>query len=327
MPSQPSRSQVHLDAILSNISVAYIQAHSRYIAQQVFPVVPVGKQSDKFYTYDKDDWFRDEAQRRADATESAGSGYDLGTDQYSCDVFAMHKDIGYQARNNADSPINLDAEAAEFVTQRILLRQEIAFVNDFFTTGVWANERAGVASGETAGVSFRQWSDYANSDPIEDIEEGKEQVIRTTGLEANTLVLGYGVFRRFKNHPAIVDRIKYTSTSTVTPDMMAAMLDIDRVLVSSAIRATTPEGAATPAYDFTHGGHALLCHTTPSPGLLTPSAGYTFAWDGVSGGLGLPVGVSTFYLDKIKADRVEAEAAWDNKVISADLGYFMSDVV
>jgi len=326
MPSQPARSQVHVDSILTNISVAYIQAHSRFIAQQVFPVVPVSKQSDKFFRYQKDDWFRDEAQRRADATESAGSGYNLYDDRYACDVYAMHKDIGYQARANADAPLDLDSEAAEFVTQRMLLRQEISFVQDFFRAGVWGTDLTGTATGSQAG-EFVKWSDYENSDPVENIEDGKEKMLRTTGLEANTLVLGYGVFRRFKNHPDVRDRIKYTSSSTVTPDMMAAMLDVDRILISSAIRATTPEGHSDPQYDFTHGGHALLCHTTSSPGLLTPSAGYTFAWDGVSGGLGLPVGVSTFYMEKIKADRVEAEAAWDNKVIAADLGYFMADVV
>lgn len=327
MPTQPSRSQVHIDAVLSNISVAYIQDQSRFIAQQVFPVVPVDKASDKYFVYRKEDWFRDEAQKRADASESSGSGYDLGTDDYSCEVFAFHKDIGAQARSNADDALDLDSEATEFVTQRMLLRQEVDWVQEYFTTGTWANDRAGVATGETPGTSFRRWSDYENSDPVEDVEEGKEAILGTTGFEANTLVLGYSVFRRLKNHPDIRDRIKYTSSQTITPEMLAAMLDIERVLVATSVRATTKEGAASPQYAFNHGKHALLCHVASSPGLLTPSAGYTFAWNGVSGGLGLPVGVSNFYMDAKKADRIEAEAAWDNKVVGADLGYFFEDAV
>jgi len=327
MPSQPSRSQVHIDAVLSNISVAYIQAHSRYIAQQVFPVVPVGKQSDKFFRYRKEDWFRDEARRRADATESAGSGYELDTDTYSCDVFAFHKDIGSQARANQDSPLDLDSEATEFVTQRMLLRQEMSFVNDYFRPGVWSTDWTGIESGTPDEGQFVKWSNYEDSDPVEDIEEGKELILKTTGLEANTLVMGYGVFRRFKQHPDVRDRVKYTSSSNVTPGMMAAMLEVDRVLISSAIRTTEPEGRENPEFDFTHGGNALLCHVASSPGLLTPSAGYTFAWDGISGGLGLPVGVSSFFMDELKADRIEAEAAWDNKVIGQDLAVFMGGVV
>ena len=65
---QPTQNQVHVDAILTNISVAYMQQQQNFIATRVFPVVPVSKQSDKFFTYTKNDWFRDEAQRRADAT-------------------------------------------------------------------------------------------------------------------------------------------------------------------------------------------------------------------------------------------------------------------
>jgi len=72
--SQPTSNDVHVDAILTNISVAYIQEQSAYIASQVFPIIPVEKQSDKYFTYAKGDWFRDEAQLRAPATESAGSG-------------------------------------------------------------------------------------------------------------------------------------------------------------------------------------------------------------------------------------------------------------
>lgn len=119
---QPTQNQVHVDAILTNISVAYMQKQDNFIASKVFPIVPVSKQSDKFFTYTKNDWFRDEAQRRADATESAGGGYGLSTDTYQADVYAFHKDIGDQTRANADAPINVDREATEFVTSRIALK-------------------------------------------------------------------------------------------------------------------------------------------------------------------------------------------------------------
>ena len=138
--AQPTSSAVHaVDVPLTNISTAYIQSQDNFIAGKVFPVVPVMKQRDRYYTYTKNDWFRDEAKARADGTESAGSGYGLSTSTYSCDVFAIHKDIGYQARNNADAGINLDRDATEFVTQRLLLRREIQWVSDYFTTSVWGH--------------------------------------------------------------------------------------------------------------------------------------------------------------------------------------------
>lgn len=322
---QPTQSQVHVDAILTNISVAYMQRAENFIADKVFPVVPVDKQSDKYFKYTKNDWLRDEAQVRADGTESVGSGYNITTETYYADVFAIHKDVGDQTRANADAPINVDREAAEFVTHRLLLRRELQFVSDYMAGGVWGTTASGVASGASTG-EFNQWDNYADSDPIDDIEEAKAEILSVTGMQANTLVLGYDVFRSLKHHPDLVDRIKYTSSQTITEDMLARMFDIDRVLVSKAIRATNAEGASE-GYSFATGKTALLAHVADSPGLLTPSAGYHFQWTGVSQGLGSTIGTSSFRLESLKATRIEAEIAFDNKVIGSDLGYFWQDAV
>lgn len=322
---QPSINSVHIDAILTNISVAYMQKAENFIADKVFPIIPVDKKSNKYFVYRKNDWFRDEAQRRADATESAGSGYNLDTDSYSADVWAFHKDVGDQTVANADAPLSPLREAAEFVTHRLLLRRELQFVSDFFNTGVWGKDWAGVASSPSTD-QFIKWSDYSNSDPLEDIEAAKEQILSTTGHEGNTLVLGYQVFRKLKNHPDLVDRIKYTTRDVITEDVMASLFGVDRVLVAKAIKATNAEGA-TGAYAFAYGKAAGLFHVAPQAGLLTPSAGYTFAWTGVSGGLNQVIGTSNFRMESLKADRVEAEMAFDNKVVGSDLGFFFSDAV
>lgn len=313
---QPTQNQVHVDAILTNISVAYMQKAENFIASKIFPIVPVEKQSDKFFKYTKNDWFRDEAQRRADATESAGGGYNLSTDSYNAEVWAFHKDVGDQTRANADAPINVDREAVEFITSRLLLKMETQFVDSYFNTGIWGTDY----------TPANLWSNYTTSDPLDDIEDAKRAILSTTGFEPNTLVIGYDVFKELKNHPDLVDRIKYTSSSVITTDMIARMFDVDRVVVSKAVKATNNEGG-TGAYDFTAGKNALLCYSAPSPGLLQPSAGYIMSWTGVSGGLGQTIGSSRFRMESVKADRIEAEMAFDMKVVAADLGYFFSAVV
>jgi len=329
---QPNVNNVHIDAILTNISVAYIQNTANFIADKVFPVVPVDKKSNLYFKYTKDDWFRDEAQRRADGTASAGSGYGLSTDNYSADVFAFHKDIGDQTRANSDNPLNPDMEATQFVTQRLLLRREVQWATDYFASGVWANNVTG-SSSYSAGSTTYKWSDYVeatsyNSNPITDVELAKATILQNTGYEPNTLVLGYAVFQTLKNHPLLVDRYKYTQAGAiVTEDLLAQLFGVDRVLVAKAVVNSGKEGSNAQSYNFTVGNNALLCYTAPNPGLMTPSAGYTFMWTGVSGGLGTTVGVSRFRMEELKADRVEGEIAFDNKVVAADLGYFWSGII
>jgi hypothetical protein len=202
----------------------------------------------------------------------------------------------------------------------MLLRQEIQWVDDAFKTGVWAND-------VTPTVL---WSDYTTSDPIEDNEDGKEAILKVTGQEANKAVYGYKVFRKLKNHPDILDRIKYTTSvtgRTVTPQLLAAMLDLEEVLIAKSIKATNNEGE-TAAYDFVHGKHGALFHVAPNPGLLIPSACYTLSWREISQGMGADIAITRELVPLTNgAIRVESQVAFDNKILGTDLGYFFNGAV
>jgi hypothetical protein len=71
---QPTLSDVHVDGPLTNLSVRFSQSSDMFLANRVFPTVRVQHRSDLYYTYDRSFWFRTDAQKRAPATESAGSG-------------------------------------------------------------------------------------------------------------------------------------------------------------------------------------------------------------------------------------------------------------
>lgn len=322
--AQPTRGQVHVNAPLTNVSIAYIQESEDFIADKVFPIVPVQKQSDLYYIYTKNDWFRDEAKLRGAGTESAGGGYNLSTEPYNCKVYAFHKDIPDQIRANADSVLDMEADATKFVTQRMMLRREVQFSTTYMNTGIWGTDYTGVASSPT-GNQFIQWDDYANSDPITDIKNGRMQIKKNTGFNANKLVLGEEVFETLKQHPDIVDRYKYTTNSVITKEMMARLFEVEEILIAGAIKATNIEGE-TEGYDWITGKVAMLVHSAPAPSILTPSAGYMFSWVGLSN-LGLETAISTFRMEHLKSDRVEGEIAFDPKLVASDLGAFYATAI
>ena len=258
---------------------------------------------------------RDQVQRRADGTESAGTGYSLSTASYSCDVFALHKDIGDQTRANSDSPLNPDMDATRFLTQQMLIRQEVEWAAAAFTTSVWGTD-------STPGTL---WS-AASSTPIADIEAGKNTVLTNTGYVPNTLIMSYKVFSALVDNADIVDRIKYTTQDSVTEDLLARLFNVDRVLVMAGTYNTAAEGA-TASYSQIGDRDALLCYTPANPGLMVPSAGYSMVWNGISSGLGTSSAVSRFRMEERKADRIEIESAWDTKIVSSALGYFFSNCV
>lgn len=317
---QPTRTDVHIDVALTNVSIAYIQSQDNFVSTKAFPIVPVDKQTNKYFKFDKDAWFRDDAQVRKSAEETAGSGFTLSTDNYICDVFGIHKDIDDLDRGNVDKPLDMDTAATRFVTWLILLRQEIQWVADAFKTGVWGTD-------VTGGSNFTQWSDFAGSDPREDVDKGKETILQNTGFMPNTLTLGYQVFRKLVRHPDVVDQFKYTSPESITVEMLARFFDIDRVLVAKGVKNTAKEGQ-TFSGAFVHGKNALLGYVNPNPGIMEPSMGYTFSWTVVPpADLTAPIAIANIRMPAIRSDRIEALTAFDNKVAGADLGYFFSSAV
>lgn len=315
----PTPGDRHTNRPLTNVSVAYLQQASNFIASRVFPTVPVQKQSDQYYTYPKGAWHRGEAQKRAPRTESAGGDFTLSTASYFANVYAFHRDISDQERGNADSVFNLDREATEFATHQLLVKRDKEWADTFFSSSVWDIDLSG------SSTDYTQWDDYSSSDPIGDVQTQAYEIASTTGYMPNTLVLAPQVFRTLRNHPDVLDRIKYTQQGIVTRDLLASVFEVDNVYVPMSIRNAEVEGA-TDSIDFMFTDAALLCYSAPSPSIMRPSAGYTFKWAGLPGG---SAGIRTnrFRMDHLAADRIEVEDTWDMKVVATDLGAFFGDAL
>ena len=327
---QPTQGDVHVNAPLTNISIAFIQQQQDFIASQVFPNIPVMKQSDRYFTYPKEYWFRSEADLRAISSESAGSGYTVdSTPTYFCDVWAVHKDIDDQIRANTDTPLDADRDATMFVTQQLLLKRDLDWGAAYFGTGIWGQDTVGEGTTPTWPGEAYPWDDYTNGNPMVDIANAQTAIQRQTALRPNTLVLGPEVYTALRNHPIVLDRIKYTQRGIVTLDLLAALFDVQRVVVANAVKNTGIEGQTQTAsdYSFVFGKAALLLYVNPAPSILTPSAGYTFSWTGLFGGLGMGSRINRFRMEWLKSDRVEGEMSYDLKLIAPELGWFFSAIV
>lgn len=326
--SNPNSRQAHVDAALTNISVAYIQDPNSFIADKVFPQVPVQKESDRYFVYSKEDFFRDEAELRANATESAGGGYDIdNTPTYFANAYAFHKDVTERDRANTDNPLNADRDATIFVTQKMLIKRETLWANKYFKTGVWANEFGGAGAANAAAKDVLYW-DNDGSDPIKDITAAKRAQQSITGFNPNVLTLGPKVYDILVNHPKILARIQYTQRGIVTADLLAALFGVEKVLVAEAVKNSAAKGA-TANIDNIFGKHALLTYAPAAPSLMTPSAGYTFAWTGLLGAGAYGNRIVRLPMDQlgIGTERIEGEMAFDQKVVATDMGTFFDGII
>jgi hypothetical protein len=317
MPLPTSR-DVHVDQLLTNISISY--TNQTYIADSIFPLVPVRKQSDIVPKYDQSYWFRDEAKLRAPGTYADEGGYAVDTsDTYFCPRYSFAKGIPDETRDNADAPFELDREATEYVTDKLQMRRERAFATDFFTTSTWTTDKTG-------GTDFTVWSNYAGSSPLVDVTAYKDTVEALIGREPNKFVIGKEVLVQLQWHPDLVDSIKYTQKGILTQDMIASLLGFESLLVGRTIFTSTKEGTAEASVTYSRiwGKHGLMVYVPSSPSLRTPAAGYTFVWQRVPAAIQYIVRHRD---DRAEKDIVEANSYFDQKATAARAGLFLSGAV
>lgn len=322
---QPAAGDRHVSSLLTNISLASIQNAAAFVAPKVCPVIRVSKQTDYYAMYTDAFFRRNEMQPRARATESAGGGFEVdNTNSYSCDKFALHLDITDDDRRGADSVFQLDADATVYLTQQAMLNMEINFASTVFATSTWT----GSSTGSDITPSTK-W-DNSSGKPVADVKTQKKSILQKTGQMANTLVCGRGAWDAIAENADVLDRIKHTQRGIVTPELVAAAMELDAVYVADAIQTSSKEGASTETTAFINTqDDALLLYVPKVVGKWTPLGACTFIWTGDQG-MGLNeygAAIKKFRMEALESDRVEINQYFDVKLTGANFGAYFDGVL
>src|ERR1035438_5996289 len=250
--AQPTLSDVHVNAILTDFSWMATQDQKNFISRDVFPVKSVPNISDRYFVYSRADFNRDEMRMRGISTRVTQAGYRIDNNpNYLCNVWALGRAIDDQIRGNADVPLNLDLEATRFLSNKSRINRERAWFSLFFQPSIWTNNWTGGNSNSSGGYplippvntassyTFLKWSD-SSSTPIEDIRKALTLGQLTSGgYRFNKMVLSRPVFDALLDHPEIVARVLYgqkdKDPAMVTLSALAAIFQMDQVLVADAI--------------------------------------------------------------------------------------------
>lgn len=315
----PSAGDVHVNRPLTNFAQKYMQNADAFIASRAFPNLPVSKQSDLFYEFDRNDFFRDDVELRADGAESAGSGFTVSTTPYLAGVWAYHKDVSDRQRANADEVIAPDRSATQFVTQKHLIRRERDWASIFFGTGIWTTEDLTAVDWSGAGT------------PIEDIRLAQTTVHGLTGFRPNKMVVGRATWDALQDNDELLSRITGGATASVPAKVMktliAGILELEEIFVMDGVVNVSVEGAATQTVQFIGGDQALLYYAPNSAGQEDVTAGVTFSWTGLLGNSPNGMRIKRFRMESLESDRIEGQMAFAHQVIGADLGFFFSNTV
>ena len=337
MPFQ--QNSVHINRPLTEISIAYLQDSKNFVADKIFPKIPVQKQSDFYFVYERGEFNRDEVRPRAPGSEATKANFNIKiSDPFQCRNYALREEIPYETIQQQDSPLDVEYDASLYLMQKFLISKELNFAKTFFNSGVWDREIKGSdtqGSGQTV-----YWDDYKNegSNPLKDIRNAMTTMqLVSGGFRPNTLLLTRPVYDALVDHPVFLDRVLYNPTggeATIESPELARLFGLKNIYIMESIVNTGLEGLPE-NNQFVCGNNALLAYIADRPGLRSPSAGYTFTWSGVfaqNGGRGAPVGtgevvVSSYWWQPRKVQIIEAETSYDMKVIGKDLGILFTNII
>lgn len=321
------------NSYLTNMSMAYFANPGDFVAPCVFPICPVGQSSSYYYKFSKADLARDNVQRKPAYGKVQPAIFGQTDDTYKCEVDQVIVGIDQIAtldyqRSRAPGVADPRRAKVRFATEQMLLHQDIIFARNFFHTGVWGQEWSGVAA-TPSGSQFLKFSD-ANFDPVHFFDERIRDIKQSGRRTPNRLALGYDAYLALKEHPDILERIKYTGTTAnpakVTPQVLAQLFGIEQVKVVESTYNAAGIGQGADMQFICDSKSALLCYATPTPQIDEPSAGYIFTWDML--GNGSAVAFDQFEGESgTHSEFVEGLMSSDMKKTCDDLALFMRDCV
>lgn len=308
MPT-PTVREVHIDQALTNISLKYQNAD--LIAERIFPVVPVQKESNLIFKYGKQDFVL-ENDIRAPGTRAKQVEWKIeGTERYAVVEHAYEMQLIDEVRNNADNPIKYDEDSTEYLTNKLKLNLE-KNVADI------VQNPDSYATGHSSVVDVK-WNNYRDSDPLEDIEQAKEVVRSKIFMYPNTLIINDYTFRVLRRHPKLLEMYKYTRGGILTVDILKEIFEVENLLIGGAGIITSKEGQPE-QIDRVWGNNAILLYVTKTPGLKQLSFGYIFRL------AGFPL-VERWRDDTTRSDWIRVSDKYDIKVVAPVAGYLLQNVV
>ncbi len=311
--SLPLLGDAKVDKILSQFSQKYV--NDNYISEQIFPALKVKEKTGNYAQYGTENLrhYTDQIWR-APGTRAVSVDYSVSQGTYACRERAVEKRVPDEFKNNTDDPYDAKRDAVATCMDVLWVNQELAL-------SATLNDTAVVTQNTTLSGTD-QWSDYANSDPISDIETGIETIRAATGQQPNTIWMSRAVFSKLKYHPDIREQVKYTGNARLNDEDLGSFLksffNVKNVYVGTAVYDTADEGQTASISDVWPKSF-WIGFKNDSPTLMKSTMGYTFS--------DVPRKVDSYREESNVSDVVRVRYSYDQNLMDASLVYLIKAAI
>jgi len=235
MASRNKDIQGQVDPILTTFAAGYAPMSAKMIARKVAPIIPSLTNSGTLFSFGKEGFMLYDTERalRANAKkiEFAISKSTYRTAEHALESSLDYEEIKDAQKYGAAEILKLEQRAVmlsqnALETELEYLLSQVLFGTSYYATG----------NKETL-TTTDQWSDYANSDHVSQVKDGKSAARADMGIDPNTMVLGYESWKLLRDHPLIIERVKYSQLAILTPQLVAQVFDLDNIIVGGSVYA------------------------------------------------------------------------------------------
>ena len=216
-----------VDPVLTNIARGFKNA--AHIAENLFPVVSVSKEGGKIPEFTKESFKIYNTERAIRAKSNRINPENRTEIDFVLTEHDLEYPIDYREQDEDIFPSRLHATTV--VTDGISLRLEkmAADVVQDLTTFPTGNKITLSSSDKFTNTS---------SNPFTIFETAKEAIRGKIAQRPNVCVIGASAYSALKEHPAVLDRIKYTQSAVITPEILRQLLDFDQLYIGDSVYAT-----------------------------------------------------------------------------------------
>lgn len=264
---------IPINPTLMAIAIAYVNTTYSLIADEVLPRIPVAAKF-AWTEYDAAQGFTVPDTRIGRKSEPTvvsftGEPKDDSTDDFGLDDIIPNADIEAFAampKPASGGPIDPKNLSVGYLTNLLLLDREIRVAK--------LVQNASKYGGNTQTMSgASQWSDYANSNPIEDILAALD----TPLMRPNVVAFNQPTWTKLRQHPKVLEAIfgKASTSGIASRQQFADVLELNKVLIGSS-RVNNARKGQPASLTGTWGNHCSLLHVSAEAAQAKqPTFGFT----------------------------------------------------
>jgi len=242
-----------------------------FIGLEVMPIFETIEQSAQYPVIPQEALLKIQDTKRAMRGKYNRSDYEFEEGYYGTSENGWEEPVDDRERKLYRNKFDCDVVAVKRATNHILRGQEKRVADKVFN-----------ATNFTANAITNEWDDASNAVPIDDVNTGKLSVRNACGMLPNALIIAYSTYLNLKRCDQIVDLLKYTfpgiDINRMTSAQLAAVMDVERVLVGGAIYDAAKKGQDASITDLWSNEYAMLTRVSDSPDISEPCIGRTFLW-------------------------------------------------